>query len=209
MRTGMLVALAGAVLFGAPAAAVAQDCGKGRAVLKKLQLMVEKVADEVGCTYIQAQTGVPKPLCKAGAKVTHKMEKLLNEKLRAGWRKLAKNSWATIGPRELKWGKKEKGTLRGTFARMFISAKPVTKKRLQIVVKKTDGKGKARVAICGISPKTGKVRKLATHTFPRGKSKKTWKHTVKNAFGMNIMVHIDGKTAVRKFAYSVKATPKK
>ena len=209
MRSKILMILASATLFALPTGALAQDCGKGREVLKSLQLMVEKVADEVGCTYVQAQTGVPKPLCKAGAKVTHKMEKLLNEKLRDGWRKLAKNSWATIGPRELEWGKKETGTLRGTFARMFVSEKPVTEDQLQVVVKKTEGKGKARVAICGISPKTGKVKKLATHTFGRGDDKETWKHTVKDAFGMNIMVHIDGKTVARKFAYSVKATPKK
>jgi len=201
--------LAAGLMVMAPSTANAQNCGKGREVLKQLQLVVEAIADEIGCSYIQAQIGVPKPLCKAGAKLTHKAEKALNKKLRQGWRKLAKNSWATIGPRELVWGKKEKGTLVGTLGRMFVSGTPVTKDKLKVTVNRTKGKGKARVVVCGISPKTGKVTRLAEHTFAKGKGKRKWSHTVKKAFGMNVMVQIDGKSAAKKFAYTVKATPQK
>lgn len=188
-----------------PVRGQAQDCGKGHKILKQLQVQVEKIADEIGCTYVQAQTGVPKPLCKIGAGLTHKAEKALNEKLRKAWRKLAKNSWATIGPRELRWGRKEKGKLVGTGGRMFVASLPASKRKVKITVRKTGGKGKAGVAICAISPGSGDGVRLAKRVFDKGKGTEKWTYTVDNAFGKNLMVHFDGKSVARSFSYTVEA----
>jgi hypothetical protein len=202
-RLTFLVAFAAVLIFTTTASA--QDCGKGRKILKEVQGAVEKVADEVGCSYLNAQVGVPKPVCKQGAKVVHKLEKKLNAAMRKFWRKMVKGSWATIGPRKLVYGKKEKGTLLAVGGRMFIASRPTGKESVTVTVKKTDGRGKAGVAVCvqDLGDKSFKVVKK--HMFKKGKKKGTFKYTVKNAFGKIVMVHMKGKSVAKKFKYTVVA----
>ena len=115
MRKFIIAAFSVGLLLMSSSVATAQDCGKGRDILKKLQLAVEKVLDEVGCRYVQAQTGTPAVICKKGAKVIHTLEKKMNAELRKLWKNMVKNSWATIGPRDLQWNKTNNGTLVSNF----------------------------------------------------------------------------------------------
>ena len=58
--------------------AAAQDCGKAREMLKDIHKVSKKIANEIGCRYVQAQAGLPKPLCKAALKKNSKLSKKRN-----------------------------------------------------------------------------------------------------------------------------------
>ena len=185
--------------------AVAQDCGKGREILKDIQAQAQKVADEVGCTYVMAQTGVPKPVCKLGTAIVRVLDKKLKTTMRLFFRKMVKNSWATYGPRELEMGKKLSGTLVSPATRMFIATQPTHKETLEIKVEKKDGKSKAGVAVCIQDMRTQKFKMLKRHTFDKGSKNSTFRYTLKDAFGKIVMVHFKSHTLLKKFKYQLMA----
>ncbi|HIN86903.1 MAG TPA: hypothetical protein EYN06_10505 [Myxococcales bacterium] len=205
MKKFVVIAFSVGLLLMSSSIASAQDCGKGREILKKLQGAVEKVLDEVGCHYIQAQTGTPAVVCKKGAKVIHKLEKKMNAALRKLWKKMVKNSWATIGPRDLQWDKTNSGTLVGLGGRMFVAQTPSHEQTITIKIKKYDGRAKAGVAICVRDLVDKKFKILKKHSFKKGSQKASFKYTIKNAVGKIIMVHLKGKSLAKKFKYLLMA----
>jgi hypothetical protein len=183
--------------------AIAQDCGKARVVLKAIMKAAKKVIDEVGCRYLQAQTGTPVIVCKKGQDVIGAFKKKMRDAMKKFWKKMVKNSWATIGPRDLKWKKSHKGTIVGRTARMFVAQGPNNKKTRKFVVRKRGGKAKTGVAICVQDMITGKFKRLKKHIFKKGTGGKSFSYTVKNAVGKIFMVHFAGKSVAKKFQYTL------
>ena len=182
----------------------AQDCGKAREVLKKIQSVGKKIATEIGCTYVNVQTGVPKPLCKVGMKVYDKAKSKARKMARESFRKLVKNSWATFGPRELELGKTQKGTLVSLGERMFVLPELAPYDEIQFELKKTDGKGKAGISICVMKEGSNKYKRVNHHIFKKGAKKGAHKYRLKKALGSAVMVHLKGKSATKKFKYKLK-----
>ena len=204
MKPGHLISLLTVSLF-LIGNANAQDCGKARKILKDIHNVSKQIAHEAGCLYVKAQAGVPTPLCKTALKMNDKFKSLKRKIALKAWNKAVKNSWATIGPRELSFKKRQKGKLVSLGGRMFVTKSATAADEVKITVQKTGKSGKAGVAICVTNPKTGQMKVIKKHTFKKSKKKSTWTYTVKRAAGRAIMVHLKGKSAGRGFPYSVSA----
>ena len=76
-RTRIVLTLLGTLFFVVDANA--QDCGKARGILKDIHKVSKKISKEVGCTYVKAQTGAPKPLCKTTFKTKENLRKKGNK----------------------------------------------------------------------------------------------------------------------------------
>lgn len=127
----------------------------------------------------------------------------------ANWNRLVGNTWATLGPRPITFGKNQAGTLVSTGGRMFLSAAPVPANidEVEIELKKEDGKGKTSVTVSKVAA-NGKATELWDFTIGAGdeNSGKTWRKTFEDVAGYVIAVHLDCKSVSRKFEYEFKAT---
>ncbi len=123
----------------------------------------------------------------------------------AYWNTQVDSSWKKIGPRPLtdKW---QSGTLVSTFGRVWTSQLPANSSKLTVKIKKLDFKAETGVAVC-VTDKKGKTTKLKEHTFSKGKDNigNTWTYVINNAMDKISSVHLDDKSAVKKFKYEIKA----
>jgi hypothetical protein len=111
--------------------------------------------------------------CTANAsKYTAGVNKAVSE-----YNKLVGNSWATLGPRGLRYGVDHKGTVVFPGDRTFVSVVPSRKDTLNLRMRELDGKGKVEVIVCA-KGQSGGVKRLnktfgfnysaeSTHNKPR------------------------------------------
>lgn len=121
-------------------------------------------ASEIGKTFRQ---------CTNKASVyTNAVSKGISE-----YNKLVNNSWATLGPRQMRFGIDNTGTVVFPGDRTFISVVPARKDTLKLRMRELDGKGKVEVTVCKKS-EGGSVKRLnktfgfnysarSTHDLPR------------------------------------------
>lgn len=125
------------------------------------------------------------------------------------WNKMADNSWATIGPRRMDIGVTSKGKLVSTGGRVFVSAAPLADDKVEIKLKKTDGKAKTTMAVCKEAP-NGKRTKLWDLEIDNGKDNvgKTWTKTISGLKGYVLVTHLDAGSVTNTFSYELTAKPR-
>ncbi|MEZ4884889.1 MAG: hypothetical protein R3E32_09205 [Chitinophagales bacterium] len=168
---------------------------------------------------VSAQT----PSCSSSAGVVSKMWKAwkdlgvgdasglntvtyLNQADRAisSWNGLVGNSWATIGPRDLKINNRsENGTIMGQTNRTFITP-PARNNTVTITLRKTDGKAKTGVTIC-TTDKNNNTRTIHSYTFNNGNYTKTKAFTISNARDKVISINMRNYSVGNKFEYTISA----
>lgn len=117
-----------------------------------------------------------------------------------------KQSWTTLGPRDLFIPDSEPGKLAKVGVggrRQFVTA-PSLYDEVDITVVKSGGKAKTDVTICTYDAKTGNKMHIQTYTFKKGKGNETWRKTIKNAYGKSISVFLKNKSVANNFHYEVK-----
>jgi hypothetical protein len=185
------------------------NCGSATKVINDLWEEYDEQAKVLGCTvasivgeHFGAVIEVQKCL-EAANKVDEMLQNMISF-----WNDSANDSWAKIGPRRLDFGERKKGTLVGTFERIFISPMPMVKDKVTVQVRKRDGKGKASVTVCKVDAK-GRTHELWDTLFEPGKNnigrEKT--KTLTGVGGNFLQIHLDGKSVSREFAYSLKVEP--
>lgn len=121
------------------------------------------------------------------------------------WNKIAKNSWATIGPRSLRYGEgnRQTGTIMGKTTRTFVMP-PTRKGNATITLKKIDGRAKTGVTIC-TQTKNGSRRTIHSYTFNNSNAPKTKTFSIPNSANKVVTVTIKNYSVGNKFKYSIKA----
>ncbi|MEM6805074.1 MAG: hypothetical protein AAF696_27000 [Bacteroidota bacterium] len=120
------------------------------------------------------------------------------------WNQKAGNSWASIGPRNLKLnGTTASGTILGQTNRTFVTV-PSRNNTVRITLRKIDGRAKTGVTICTQS-KNGTRRTIHSYTFNNGNYTRTKTFTIPNAKGKVISINMRNYSVGNKFKYTVKA----
>lgn len=147
--------------------------------------------------------------CSNVADCAVKQGALMTDKLTRFWNGMVGNSWARIGPRRLPFGETLTGTLVGTGGRMFVSF-PAAQTPITVTIEETHGEGKASVVICKVNDRN-KRTKVATKWFNDTKDRRRDGRerrsvSVKGAKGDIITIHLDGKSATKKFGYTIRTS---
>ncbi|MFQ5736500.1 MAG: PASTA domain-containing protein [Thermodesulfobacteriota bacterium] len=124
------------------------------------------------------------------------------------WNRLVKKtSWATIGPRQLTFGKTHKGRLISTGGRVFITPLPVDKGSVTLTLTKKAGKARTSVTACTFTDGGDRV-KVWDFVIPKGKKNRgqTWTKTLNGVEDRLISIHLDSKSGEHTFKYELKAT---
>ncbi len=170
-------------------------------------------------TSVSAQT----PSCNSSAAVVSKMWKAWNDLgvgnasllpnatyvARAaqavnGWNSLVGNSWATIGPRDLRFNNRsESGIIMGQTNRTFITP-PARNNTVTITLRKTDGKAKTGVTICTTDINNNR-RTVHSYTFNNGNYTRTKTFTIHNARNKVISINMRNYSVGNKFRYTISA----
>lgn len=178
------------------------SCGSLTSVAADLWKEYGEVAKQVGCfSAVALSKGmIPYEACYDG--VTQYEETV--KKMIAFWNKMAKNGWATIGPRRLEIGSWLEGRLVSTGGRVFIAETPLNKDTIDITLKKTDGKAHTSVTVCKYA-ENGKSTTLWDFEVDSGKETvgDTFKKTLNGVRNHLISVHLDAKSVTNTFAYKL------
>jgi hypothetical protein len=181
------------------------NCGSAAIVISDLWEKYSDEAKAVGCAAAAAMaesqgTALDVVECVERAEKT---DDLVQAMVRF-WNNNAGNSWAKIGPRRLDFDEKDKGALAGTGGRVFISPCPVPEDEITVSVRKRGGRGRASVTVCKVDP-SGRKTELWDTTFDRGKNNigDRKSKTLRGVKGHLLQVHLDGKSAVKRFEYSL------
>lgn len=185
------------------------NCGSAAKVVSDLWKEYGEQAKLLGCTGAQAvlaTEGVAVDVQKC-IEQADKADEML-QRMISFWNDNANNSWATIGPRRLAFRKSQKGTLRGTFGRIFISPVPMAEDEITVRVRKRGGKGKASVTVCKVDT-NGRTHKLWDTIFEPGKNNIGEKQTrmLRGVRGHLLQIHLDGKSLAKAFEYSLQVNP--
>lgn len=132
------------------------------------------------------------------------------EKAVAFWNKMAGNSWAKIGPRQIKLGEKVQGTLQSIGDRTFVTSSPFTCDKVRVSIAENDGKGKVEVTGClftGGSRKEEKINFTWNNTSSEKKDKSQYySKEFSGVKGKYLSILLDGKSVTRSFQYSIKVS---
>jgi hypothetical protein len=175
----------------------AQSCTSAAKVTADIWDVVGPYATTVGCA-----SGDP-TLCTA-AQLAEFTAKCITF-----WNNQVNNSWATIGPRDMEFGKTYTGTLVGTSGRLFISPYPSTSDEVTVTIDETDGKAKTAVVVCKVN-KNNEATQVAEKWFNDTDERQDKKDehreiVVKGAKNHIIVVHFDAKSALNSFSYKLRA----
>lgn len=209
MKTFIIAATAAVAVFtGGVTEAKAGSCdslASGTARIWKDWAEVVKTAGCVVAT-VASEGTIPLPKCVQEA---NKYDQALQDMIKK-WNSSAQNGSGKIGPRMLDIGDSQKGTLVGTFGRVFISAAPLKADEIEIELTKTDGRSKTEVTVCTEDPQRNR-KKEWTFTVENGKDNigKTFRKTIKGVSNHIVMIHLDGRSVADKFSYKLKVTPQK
>lgn len=195
-------------IVGLARPARADNCSSATRVLSSVWKHYGELALSSGCAVaaVASSGAIDFKLCfgRAGE---------LNQLAQGGVRyinKMSAGSWRSLGPRPLIFGEEASGTVVSTFGRMFISSGPSAGDDVTLTLLKRAGKARASVTVCKVDQQ-GKATQLGGDlVFEPGKDNVDEKVTL--AFmgvrGHILSVHIDSKSALNKFAYSLTATVK-
>jgi hypothetical protein len=125
-----------------------------------------------------------------------------------GWNALVgKETWKTIGPRDLKLGTSYTGTLRAAGERCFITPAPLYDDGVTLSIKKTDGKSKTIVTVCKVNERN-QYTSLDENEFDKGNDNvgEVYKKTFRDLAGCVLIVHLNSTNVVNSFSYTIKAT---
>ncbi len=197
-------ALAAFVATADVSVAHAGSCDSGAKVVADIWEKHDDVVKGLGCVVVMvASEGVVplNPCLDAADKVAKVATQMI-----AFWNSMAGDSWATIGPREFKLGETNKGTLVSTGGRMFITSSPLDKDKLDVKIKKTDGKAKTHVTIC--KDNHGKKTKLAEFDIDNGKDNvgQSFTRSLTGVRGYVVTVHLDAGSVANTFSYELTGT---
>ena len=109
-----------------------------------------------------------------------------------------------IGPRRLDWNGVHHGTIPSTFGRTYVSF-PLFGDEFTVEMQEQDGKGKVGATVCTYEG-DGSYSKEGEKWFNDTKDRKNKpdeyrKVTVSDALSKIVVVHLDGKSALRSFGY--------
>lgn len=200
-RLALVGLLAGSCALSASPARAA-SCDSATKVVSDIWSQYDVVVKAAGCAVvIVASNGSVQPnVCLDAADKAAKVA----EDMVAYWNRMANNSWATIGPRELEMGKTLKGKLVSTGGRVFVSTQPLDEDRVDLKIEKTDGKAKTSVTVC--KDYRGSKTKLWDFTIENGKQLGTWNRTLTGMKGRVLTVHLDAKSVANTMSYELRAT---
>lgn len=122
---------------------------------------------------------------------------------------IAKNSWATIGPRRLDFNTTLKGKLVSTGGRWFVCPEVSIHDRIRIEVWERSGKAKTEISFHLMNPASGTCRDEGNYLLneDRDEKKDTRQHitrVISNAKGQVALVHLDAKSVANTFEYEVR-----
>lgn len=109
------------------------------------------------------------------------------------WNSMARGTWAKIGPRKLKMGRTNYGTVVAPGKRLWVSQTPASEPTVRVAVRKKGGKAGARIHLCTLDGK-GRTKWIKTLDVAKGSPNKvyTLRHTGAIA-GKFIAVDIIGR----------------
>ncbi|MGH2553347.1 MAG: hypothetical protein ACRDEB_06495, partial [Chitinophagaceae bacterium] len=125
------------------------SCESTSSIILDLWKEYGALATKAGCTAAGIATSNPELIIACVEKVKKTEETIT--KLISKWNQFAGNSWAKIGPRSLKLGSSETGTITGPGDRTFITPAPFNCNTVKLTLDETDGKGETDVDICLMS----------------------------------------------------------
>ena len=121
---------------------------------------------------------------------------------------VGKTSSLTIGPRLLRLGEWESGTLPSTFERLFVTAAPMSRDNATLRIREQGGKGKVSITVCKFQ---ADEKKKCIKAFLINEDE-TEKKDEDQSFDIQLMdienqwisVHLDGKSVANTFKYKLK-----
>lgn len=119
------------------------------------------------------------------------------------WNQKVGNSWATIGPRSLKFNDSETGNIVGQTNRTFITI-PSFDSTVSIRIRKTDGRAKCGVTIC-VSGENGSRQIIHSYTFESGNRLQTKNFILPNVKGKVISINMRNYSVGNTFKYRISA----
>jgi hypothetical protein len=202
------------MLVTVPGFAFAQSCQSATKVAADIYDKVGTEAIALGCSAVkvalagEGDTFDQKDLleCYKDASFYSGLTKSLT-----GWwnSQVAKNAWATIGPRRLTLNTNLDGTLVATTGRQFVSF-PMESDNLTITTSERDGRAKTSLVVCKHFP-DGKWSELSTRWFndtndQQRNDNEVEKVVLTGVKGYEISIHLDAKSVANTFAYTVRAS---
>ena len=200
-RIALMGLLLGSVALAAGPARAA-GCDSAAKVMSDIWGEYDDVFKKLGCAVVTVASdgSVPPNACMDAADKAAKVA----EDMISFWNRMANNSWATIGPRELPLGDTVKGKLVSTGGRVFVSTQPLNDDQVVLKIDKTDGKAKTSVTVC--KDYRGTKTKLWEFTIPNGKDLGHWSRTLTGMKGRVLTVHLDAKSVTNTMSYELKAS---
>lgn len=193
-----LVAVAMAALALSPAAR-ADDCADMTKYAKDVYTEFKEIGRKYGCISPVSISGRFRACFLGPQVVTGVTSGMLG-----WWNKMAKNDWATIGPRTLGTDP-EQGNLVLGGRRTFLTSFPVNSSEMTLEIHKLDGRAETEVTICKLE-EDGSTKKLVGYTFPNGKDLSTKEWKLQDVEGALISVRLNNKSATNEFQYRIHAT---
>lgn len=190
------------------------SCKSAISLVTNLWKEYGEIASQLGCTAAGIAVAVGTKNPEISAKTTTKCLEAKDkaeeaiEKANASYKRVVgKTSSLTIGPRLLRLNTWEKGSIFGTFERLYCTSVPMDLDEVSITIKERGGKGKVGIAICAVNEK-GNDDKLAEYTLNENRAEKRddsqeIKRNLRNVKGKWIVVHLDGKSVLDTFKYKL------
>ena len=183
----------------------AKECGSAKAFAADLWKKYGELALKFGCARSPAEaTG------HALARTFERCEQdlMVSARIKAGlarhFRKISAVKSVTRHPARLAFASK-RGKLTGTFGRTWIHVEPYDLDRVEVEIQKLDGKGKAGVEVCKLTPEGG-VQKIWDFTIEPGSTNegRTWRRSFNGTKGTILSVTVDGKSVAKSIEYALR-----
>jgi len=199
-----------------PDPARAQSCQSATQVASDLWSEYGDIAQQVGCAGVTAGTVVasggtslPQAVSQYKACVGKADEAAaVADGMVQAWNRLARNSWATFGPRRLALNQDHEGTIRSSGTRMFVTESPITAATLNLSVEKLRFRGKTDVTVCTFLPDGTEDRVWNFQMAPGlGNKGNTWTRELNDVAGRIVSVFFNGRSAAKSMKYRLRAEP--
>jgi hypothetical protein len=200
----VIPALAAAAMALPYGSAHAGSCDSAAKVLSDIWPEYDKVVNVAGCTIVTVASNgtVPPNAClDVATKVAD-----ITENMISFWNKMVNNNWATIGPRRLDYGTTLTGTVVSKGERMFVAALPTDKDKVDLKIKKTDGKAETDVTVC--KDYRGTKTPVWAFTIPNGDDNvgQVWSRSLTGLKARELTVHFGGNSVTNSMSYELTAT---
>jgi hypothetical protein len=197
-------------------AAHAQSCQSATQVATDLWSEYGKAARQAGCAGVTAGSVVasggaslPQTVSqyKACMGKADKAAEMADSMVQA-WNRLARNSWARLGPRRLVLNQSHEGTIRSSGTRVFVTESPITASTLELSIEKLRFRGRTDVTVCTHLP-DGSEQEVWSFQMAPGIDNKgnTWTRQLDDVAGRIVSVFFNGRSAVKSMKYRLSASP--